>query len=184
MLAFDGGNGRKLCQWWTIMSAFYGVGGGGIRWWWQSLMAFDGTAMDYGKVMVRQRRLAQLEDERAAQGESTQQPAGVIRGREGCATIRRREMMQQPAARRGDDKRTSQQDDETTTGRRIKRRSNTQLAQKEDKRAAQGATSCHQRQRPGLPQIAIHACGTLLNVAWEDALINGQQAHDIGHYIW
>ena len=80
VLAFDGGDGRKLCQWWTIKTAFNGGGGGGVRWRWQSLMAFDGTAMDYGKAMARQRRLAQLEDERAAQGEATQQPAGVMRG--------------------------------------------------------------------------------------------------------
>ena len=46
-------------------------------------MAFDGTALDYGKAMERQRRLAQLEDERAAHGEATQQPAGMMRGQEG-----------------------------------------------------------------------------------------------------
>jgi len=109
VLAFDGGDGRKLCQWWTIKTAFNGGGGGGVRWRWQSLMAFDGTAMDYGKAMARQRRLAQLEDERAAQGEATQQPVGVMRGREGCTTIRRREMMRQPAGatrRRREDGRT------------------------------------------------------------------------------
>ncbi len=72
-------------------------------------------AMDYGKVMARQRRLAQLDDERAAQGEATQQPAGVMRGREGCATIRRREMMEQPAGamrRRREDVTTRQRDNE------------------------------------------------------------------------
>ena len=61
---------------------------------------FDGVrwaVMDYGKAMAMQIRLAQLEDERAVQGEATQQPAGVMRGQEGCAKIRRRGMMQQPA---------------------------------------------------------------------------------------
>ena len=87
VLAFDGGDGRKLCQWWTIKTAFNGGGGGGVRWRWQSLMAFDGTAMDYGKAMARQRRLAQLEDERAAQGEATQQPAGTMIGQEGGTQI-------------------------------------------------------------------------------------------------
>jgi hypothetical protein len=85
---FDGGDGRKLCQWWTIKTAFNGGGGGGVRWWWQSSMAFNGMVMDYGKAMARQRRLAQLEDERAAQGKATQQPAGVMKGQEGCTTKR------------------------------------------------------------------------------------------------
>jgi len=97
VLAFDGGDGRKLCQWWTIKTAFNGGGGGSVRWQWQSLMAFDGTAMEYGKAMARQRRPAQQEDERAAQGDATQQPAGVMRGREGGATMRRQEMMRQSA---------------------------------------------------------------------------------------
>ena len=30
VLAFDGGDGWKLCQWWTIKTAFNGGGGGGV----------------------------------------------------------------------------------------------------------------------------------------------------------
>ena len=93
-------------------------------------MAFDGTAMDYGKAMARQRRLAQLEDERAAQGEATQQPAGVMRGREGCATIRRREMMRQLAGA------TRRRREDVTT----RRRDNERAAHREAKQHTAGAT--------------------------------------------
>ncbi len=41
-LAFDGGDGRQLWQWWTIEMAFNGGGGGGVRWRQQHSTAFDG----------------------------------------------------------------------------------------------------------------------------------------------
>jgi hypothetical protein len=68
-LAFDGGNGRQLWQWWTIETAFNGGGGGGVRWRQQRLTAFDGVGNG-----LRQ------EDERAAHGQATQQPASTMRG--------------------------------------------------------------------------------------------------------
>ena len=49
-------------------------GGGSICW---CMMV---SAMDYGNVMVRQRWLAQQEDERGAQEEATQKPSGMMRG--------------------------------------------------------------------------------------------------------
>jgi hypothetical protein len=43
-------------------------------------------AMDYGKVVARQKWPAQPEDKRAAQEKATQQPAGTMKGQEGGAT--------------------------------------------------------------------------------------------------
>jgi hypothetical protein len=45
---------------------------------WRSMV----LAMDYDKEMARQRWPAQRKDERVAQGEATQQLAGVMRGQE------------------------------------------------------------------------------------------------------
>jgi len=75
VLAFDGGDGWQLWQRWTIETAFKGGSDGGVRWWQQRSTAFDG--IDTG---------LRREDERAAQGQATQQPASMIRGREGGAT--------------------------------------------------------------------------------------------------
>ena len=55
--------------------AFNGGGGGGVRWRQQHLTAFDGI----GDGLRR-------EDERAAQGQATQQPASRMRGQESNAT--------------------------------------------------------------------------------------------------
>jgi len=86
-LAFDGGNGRQLWQRWTIEMTFNGSSGGGVQWWQQHSAAFDGV----GDGLRR-------EDKRAAQGQATQQPASMMRGREGGATRGQREMMvRQPA---------------------------------------------------------------------------------------
>jgi len=74
--AFDGGDGQQLWQRWTIETAFNGGGGSGVRWRQQHSMAFDGVG---GGL--------QQEDERAAQGEATQQPASTMRGREGGVSI-------------------------------------------------------------------------------------------------
>jgi len=87
VLAFDGGDGRQLWQRWTIEMAFDGGGGSGVQWQQQHLTAFYGV----GDGLRR-------EDERVVQGQATQQPASMMRGREGGATRGRQEMMaQQPA---------------------------------------------------------------------------------------
>jgi hypothetical protein len=81
--AFDGGDGRQLWQRWTIEMAFKVGGGGGVRWRQQRSTVFDGVGDG-----LRQ------EDERAAQGQATQQqPASTMRGREGGATRGRQDMM-------------------------------------------------------------------------------------------
>jgi hypothetical protein len=69
VLAFDGADKWQLWQRWKIETAFNGGGGGGVRWWQQCLTAFDGVGDG-----LRQ------EDERAAQGQATQQPASTMRG--------------------------------------------------------------------------------------------------------
>jgi len=70
-----------------IETAFNGGGGGGVRWRQQRLTVFDGVGNG-----LRQ------EDEKAAQGQATQQPASTMRGREGSAMRGRQEMMaRQPA---------------------------------------------------------------------------------------
>ncbi len=68
-LVFDGGDGRQLRQRWTIEMSFNDGGGSGVRWRQQHLTAFDGV----GDELRR-------EDERAAQGQATQQPASTMRG--------------------------------------------------------------------------------------------------------
>ena len=73
-LVFDGGDGLQLWQRWMIETAFNSGGGGGVQWQ-QHSTAFDGV----GDGLRR-------EDERAAQGQATQQPASTMRGREGSAT--------------------------------------------------------------------------------------------------
>jgi hypothetical protein len=60
---------------WTIETAFNEGGGGGVQWRQQRSTAFDGV----GDRLQR-------EDERAAQGQATQQPASTMRGQEGGAT--------------------------------------------------------------------------------------------------
>ena len=67
-LAFDGGDGRQLWQRWKIEMVFNGGGGSGVRWQQQRLTAFDGVGDG-----LRQ------DDERAAQGQATQQPASTMR---------------------------------------------------------------------------------------------------------
>jgi hypothetical protein len=86
--------------------------------------------IDYGKAMARQRWLAQQEDERVAQGEATQQPAGAMRGQEGGTTRGQQEMMQQPASmtRLQEGGMMRRQDNKTTIGQRIERQCNNQLA--------------------------------------------------------
>ncbi len=86
-LVFDGGDGRQLWQRGKIETVFNGGGGGGVRWRQQRSMAFDGVGDG-----LRQ------EDERAAQGQATQQPASTMSGRQCGATRGRQEMMtRQPA---------------------------------------------------------------------------------------
>jgi len=81
-LVFDGSNGRQLWQRWTLETAVNGGRGGGVQWRQQRSTAFDGV----GDGLRR-------EDEKAAQGQATQQPASTMRGREGGATKGRQEMM-------------------------------------------------------------------------------------------
>jgi outer membrane protein assembly factor BamB len=65
-LAFDGDHGRQLWQRWTIETTFNGGSDGGVQWRQQRLTVFDGV----GDGLRR-------EDERAAQGQATQQPAST-----------------------------------------------------------------------------------------------------------
>jgi hypothetical protein len=57
-------------------------GGGGVRWRLMAAAAFNGGN---ATTSWRSERGAQQEDERVAQGEITQQPAGGMRGQEGGA---------------------------------------------------------------------------------------------------
>ena len=115
--------------------AFNGGGDGGVRWRQQRLRAFNGVGDG-----LRQ------EDERAAQGQATQQPASTMRGREGGATRGRQEMMaQQPACATRQqeaaqlDKKTTRQREggasrgNATTSRRDERTRGRRGAQREDK---------------------------------------------------
>jgi len=124
-LAFDGGDGHQLRQWWTIENAFNGGGGSGDRWRQQRLAVFDGV----GDGLRR-------EDEKATQGQATQQPASTMRGREGGATRGRQEMMVQQPAGATRQREATQRDDETVRGRHIEKRRNNQTVRQEDERAA------------------------------------------------
>ena len=128
-LGFVGGDGWQLWQQWMIETAFNGGGGGGVRWRQQRSTAFNGV----GDGLRR-------EDERAAQGQTMQQPASTMRGREGGATRGRREMMVRQPAGATRQQEAARRDDKTTRGWRIERQHNNQPARQEDERAARGAT--------------------------------------------
>jgi hypothetical protein len=121
-------------------------------------------AMDYGKVVARQKWPAQPEDKRAAQEKATQQPAGTMKGQEGGATRGRREMMQQPAGmmRRREGITTRRRDNETTrqreggalrgdatTSRRDERYKDEWAAQRERTRRGNATTNWHDERTRG-----------------------------------